>query len=284
MNRFTRNVATIAPLCCLMLLGANNGSAQILTEHPSMGDEVDYQHSNWSQMPATELVAILKSANPARIPTNAWGGILRRVDWDVIPPTRRLDIGEHLDWSLIPSNIWEKLIHPNPWPQGANREATLKKCAELLHQSVDSSHLLLVSTHLKLLPPALLVTNGASATGHFISVVTNADIVLLYDTFIFKLTNVLSACAGYLSDSNLNVYIGDGYSAKIQTPQKSTETTYYLLWSENGPVRSIRQMVGDARATVSAQFARNGKLASFEIYTATPNSTRHNRRSFESGL
>jgi hypothetical protein len=165
--------------------------------------------------------------------------------------------------------------HRKPWLDSQNNQSTLDHCAELINQSVDANQFGLVSDKLTNLPAVSQFENEALDTGKVIILVTNTDVIHFYEKFVHQLTNALNQCIGYLTDKNINTYLGDGYEAVIPNPHKSGETNYFQFWSETGPVRSFSTVFRDERASVRLQFYQNGKLASFELYMPTPNTGSH---------
>ena len=58
------------------------------------------------------MTAIVRGAEPSKIPTNAWGIILKNVDWMQLPTNVQYYVSANVDWSIIPPNTAFFLFTP----------------------------------------------------------------------------------------------------------------------------------------------------------------------------
>jgi hypothetical protein len=129
-----------------------------------VGAETNYSNIEWFQISFNELTDIVKGANPSRIPSNAWGIILQKVDWFQLPTNVQYYISENVDWSMIPTELLEFYNHPGAWPESPEKEPALRHCAVLLRSSVDTNWLAMVASKLANEPAVLEFTNHLYAS------------------------------------------------------------------------------------------------------------------------
>ncbi len=250
------------------------GRSLAQTNNPIQPAAINYNAIEWSQISSNELTAIVKNANPSKIPANAWGIILKKVDWFQLPTNIQYYVSDNVDWSLVPTNIIEYYNQPVAWP---NSGQALKHSAELMRASVDTNWLAMIADKLTNQPAVLQFTNTLTNGTQTVVLVTNADMIFNFEAFSMQLTSILDEYAGYLTNPKLNAYLGQsGYGAEIPDSLKNKEVIYFDFLSKNGPASEFRKIVsGVSRARVKAAFYDNGKLASFAIYTSENKENAH---------
>jgi hypothetical protein len=215
------------------------------------------------------MTAIVKSADPARIPTNAWEIILKKVDWLELPTNTQYYISVNVDWSIIPINILDLLVHPVEWPDSPQKSDTLKRCAEALRSSIDKNWLATITSNLSKQPAVLQFTNSVPGGIETVQCVTNAYIIAYFQEFAKHLELDLKEYSGYLTNPHFRTEIGDGYQGEIQSPRTNEGTIYFGFVSDNGPIRMFRRLPkpGGDSTIVYADVHTNGVLWTFQVST-----------------
>jgi hypothetical protein len=263
-HRLIKIVVSFA--ACLGLNWASHALAQTEAGNQA-GSANAYGNVKWSQISSNELTSIVKSADPSKIPTNAWGIILKRVDWFQLPTNVQYYVSDNVDWSLVPTNIIEYYNQPKAW---VNSAQALKQGAETMRSSIDKAWLAMITDKLTNQPTVLSFTNRSKEGVETVMLVTNSQLIHYLRDFAERLELSLVENAGYLTNPRLNAYHGvSGYGANIKSPTVSNETTYFGFRDERGLINDYRQLAdGVSRARVKAIFDENGKLGSFEVFTA----------------
>ena len=242
----------------------------VLFALPAVADQsrsaIDYKSINWSQISSNELDAIVKKADPSRIPPQDWGGILKRVDWFQLPAKVQRYVSDNVDWSMVPTNIILFYNKPAAWP---NCRQTLEHCAELMHSSVDTNSLSLSASILTNVPEILEYTNRLSDGSETVLRLTNSDLIQYFEDFSNRVESTLNEYAGYLTNPKLNAYHGQaGYEAEIHSSKQDEGMIDYLFYKSTGPTVEIRRLTeGVSRARSRVVFYESGKLALFDAFT-----------------
>jgi len=233
----------------------------------SQSDSISYNAIDWSQISSNELTAIVKNANPSRIPPKAWGVILKRVDWFQLPTNVQNYISDNVDWSLVPTNVLEYYNQPAEWP---NSHQALNICAEIMRSSVDTNWLAMIAEKVTNLTTVIQFTNRLNNGSEAITLETNTDIAHYFEGFSKRLESTLNEYSGYLTNPKLKAYLGEaGYGAEIPSSGLSEGMVYYGFQSEKGPARDIRLLskVSGERAPLQIIFYPNGRLSQFRVFT-----------------
>src|ERR1035437_5494829 len=79
-NQMKNNLIKIGLMfpACFLVIQASQALAQAAAT-------TNYSTIQWSQISSNDLAALVKKANPSKIPANAWGIILKKVDWFQLP-------------------------------------------------------------------------------------------------------------------------------------------------------------------------------------------------------
>ncbi len=229
----------------------------------------NYNTIEWSQISSNELTAIVKSADPSQIPANAWGIILKRVDWFQLPTNVQNYVSDNVDWSLVPTNILEFYNQPGEWSDSPQKQATLKRCADILRSSIDTNWLALIASKLTNQPAIFQFTNRLNDGTETVTLVTNTDIILYFEYFSKLLMSTLDEYAGYLTNPKLKTYLGAGYEGEIPSPRKNEGMIYFGFRSKEGLITDFRRLavVRGERAALQVGFYPNGKLSQFRVFT-----------------
>ena len=183
-------------------------------------------------------------------------------------------------------------FHPSKWPDSPQKQAALKRCAELMRSSVDTNWLAMIAGKLANQPAVLQFTNRSNDGIETITLVTNADLVLHIEDFSKRLASTMNEIASCLTNSKLKTFIAYNYKGVIVSPRENEKAISFNFWSENGPVKNFKEASFDepaptthntpraaAKTTssqtadavhlpgVAAEFSESGRLVSFEILT-----------------
>ena len=260
----------LAFVACFLVSQASLALAQTNSAIQPSAATINYNNVQWSQISSNEVTAIVKNADPSQIPTNAWGVILKKVNWFQLPANVHNYVDENVDWSLVPSNILAYYNQPAEWPDSPHKQATLKRCAEMVRSSVDTNWLAMIANKLTNQPAVFQFTNRLKDGSETVMLVTNADIILYFEGFSARLLVCLDEYAGYLTSPKLKAEYGAGYQGEMPSPLEKDRTIYFGFHSIEGPIRTF-VIHGGARdgsaGGVAAVFYLNGKLCHLSFFT-----------------
>jgi len=252
-------------IACFFIGQIDNVVAQYSNSGPTI-IVGNYINADWANMSTNDINAIIGSHDPSTIPANAWGIILKRVDWFHLPTNVQNFVSDNVDWSLVPTNILMFYNNPAEWP---NYRQTLKHCAELMQLSVDTNSLALDASILTNIPEVIQFTNRLSDGSESVLRLANSNLIQYFEDFSNRVVSTLNEYAGYLTNPKMNAYLGQaGYGAEIHSFKQDEGMVYFSFFKGTGPTREIRRLTeGVSRARSRVVFYENGKLGLFDAYT-----------------
>jgi hypothetical protein len=239
--------------------------------HRALAQTNNYNNVDWSHISAKEMMPILEKENPSQIPTNAWTSILEKLKWPQIPSNVQQYIATNVSLDRFPANFDIEAMAksmPRPaWPDSPQKQAGLKRSADILRSTVGTNELAFFETHLT---NQLQSTNYAVNGGEIITASMGADMVLCFENFSKQMTSDMNEFADLLASPELKTY-GDGWGkAEISSPDKNKGVIKYSFWP-NGSLISVSRTTSDGEFEIAhAQFNSGGKLFYYGLYCREP--------------
>jgi len=135
---------------------------------------------------------------------------------------------------------------PRPWPDAAQKQTTLRRCAAVLRSAIDTNEIELACRQMTNQPEAVVALKNFTAAA----------------------ASNLDACAAALASPSLRTDIGEiGYLAELWG---SSNYFFFTFWTTNRlptMIRSLDQRTPDGgRVTMVARFYESGKLQTLDTF------------------